>query len=81
MKKLLLSMVVIAMLTTACNGKNADEHGHDHTEGTHEHADGEEHANHENDSVAQEEFTVGQDSAATKEAHDHQHESGLKHQH
>lgn len=81
MKKLLLSMAVIAMLTTACNGKKADEHGHEHTDGTHEHADGEEHANHESDSVAQEEFTVVKDSAITKEAHDHQHETGEKHDH
>jgi predicted small secreted protein len=81
MKKLLLSIAVIAMLTTACNGKKTDGHGDDHTDGTHQHADGEEHANHESDTVAQEEFTVGKDTAAAKEAHDHQHESGEEHQH
>jgi ABC-type nickel/cobalt efflux system permease component RcnA len=81
MKKLLLSMAVIAMLTTACNGKKADEHGHDHTDGTHQHADGEEHQNHDADTTAQEEFIVGKDTATTKEAHGHQHENGEKHDH
>ncbi|MET0758927.1 MAG: hypothetical protein ABWZ56_00790 [Flavobacterium sp.] len=81
MKKLLLSLAVTAMLFTACNDKKSEEHGHDHNDGTHQHADGEAHANHENNTVTQEEFTVGQDSAATKEAHDHQHENGKQHQH
>ena len=74
-------MAVMAMLTTACNGKKADEHGHDHTDGTHEHTDVEEHVNHESDTVAQEEFTVDKDSANAKELHDHQHENGEKHKH
>jgi hypothetical protein len=78
MKKLLLSMAVIATLA-AC--KKTDEHGYDHGSGTHQHVDGEEHANHESDTVAQEEFTVGNDTATAKEAHDHQHESGEDHQH
>ncbi|MFA9189176.1 hypothetical protein AAGV33_15105 [Flavobacterium sp. FBOR7N2.3] len=81
MKKLLLSMAVAGMLFTACNGKKTEEHGHDHTDGTHQHEDGAVHTNHETDSVAQEEFTVGKDSTATKEAHDHQHENGEKHDH
>ena len=34
-------MAVVAMLFTACNEKKTDEHGHEHTDGTHEHADGE----------------------------------------
>lgn len=80
-KKILLSIVLIAMLLTACNRKKADDHGHDHTDGTHQHADGEQHANHENDSVTQEEFTVGKDSTVTKQIHDNQHESGEEHQH
>ena len=73
-------MAVTTMLTMACNGKKTYEHGHDHTEETHEHADGEEHANHA-DTLSQEEFTVGKDSAATKDAHNHQHESGEEHDH
>ncbi|WP_348814016.1 hypothetical protein [Flavobacterium maritimum] len=81
MKKLLFSMVIAGMLFTACNGKKTEEHGHDHTDVTHQHADGEEHANHETDSVAQEEFTVGKDCTATKEAHDHQHDNREKHDH
>lgn len=81
MKKLLFSMTVAGMLFTACNGKKNEEHGHDHTDGTHQHEDGAAHPNHETDSVTQEEFTVGKDSTATKEAHDHQHENGEKHDH
>ena len=80
-KKVLLSMAAVAFLFTACNGKKAEDHGHDHKDGTHQHADGEEHADHETDSVSQEEFTVGKDSVATEEAHDHQHENGEKHDH
>ena len=80
-KKVLLSMAAVAFLFTACNGNKTEEHGHDHTDGTHQHADGEEHANHETDSVSQEEFTVGKDSDSTEEAHDHQHENGEKHDH
>ena len=68
MKKVLFSMAAVAFLFTACNGNKTEEHGHDHTDGTHQHADGEEHANHETDSVSQEEFTVGKDSVATEEA-------------
>lgn len=81
MKKLLLSVAVIGMLFTACREKKSEDHGHDHTDGTHQHEDGEEHANHETDTVSQEEFTVGKDSAATKEAHDHDHENGEDHKH
>ena len=81
MKKLLLSMAVVAMLFTACNEKKTDEHGHDHTDGTHEHADGEAHANHEEETVQQEEFTVGNDSVTTEAVHDHEHENGEKHDH
>jgi ABC-type nickel/cobalt efflux system permease component RcnA len=80
-KKLLLSMAVVAMLFTACNGKKTDEHGHDHTDGTHEHADGATHENHADETVSQEEFTVGKDSVTSEEAHGHQHKSGEKHSH
>ena len=80
-KKLLLSMAVVAMFFIACNGKKTDEHGHDHTDGTHVHADGEAHANHEEETVNQEEFTVVNDSLAKEAAHDHKHEKGEKHQH
>lgn len=80
-KKLLLSMAVAGMLFTACNGKKTEEQGHDHTDGTHQHADGAEHPNHETDTVAQEEFTVGKDSVAPQEAHGHEHENGEKHEH
>lgn len=74
-------MAIAGMLFTSCNEKKTEEHGHDHTDGTHQHADGKEHANHETDTVSQEEFRVGKDSAATKEAHDHQHENEEKHDH
>ena len=81
MKKLLLSMAVIAMLFTACNGKKTDEHGHDHTEGTHKHADGDTHENHADETVSQEEFTISNYSVAAKNTHDHEHENGEKHEH
>jgi hypothetical protein len=81
MKKLLLSMAFVGILFTACNGKKTEEHGHDHTDGTHQHEDGQEYQNHETDTVTQEEFTVGKDSATTKAAHDHQHDNGEKHDH
>jgi hypothetical protein len=81
MKKLLLSMAVVAMLFTACNGKKTEEHGHDHTDGTHEHADGEAHPNHEDENLKQEEFTVGKDTVNTEDVHGHEHENGEKHQH
>ena len=76
MKKLLLSIAVAGMLFTACNGKKTGAQGQD---GVHQHADGEEHQNHETETVAQEEFTVGKDSVAPQEAHDH--ETGEKHEH
>ncbi|WP_320815039.1 hypothetical protein [Flavobacterium sp.] len=81
MKKLLLSMAVVAMLFTACNGKKTDEHGHDHTNGTHEHADGETHENHSDETIDQEEFTVTSDSIVKEDVHGHEHENGEKHEH
>ena len=79
MRKLLLSMTVLAMLT-ACNTKKTDEHGHDHAEGTHQHEDGSTHENQET-AAPQEEFTVSSNSTSTQEAHDHQHAAGEEHQH
>jgi Ni/Co efflux regulator RcnB len=81
MKKLLLSIAVIAMLFTACNEKKTDKHGHDHTDGTHQHEDGQVHESHLDEMVSQEEFTVSNDSVAAKEAHDHEYENGEKHEH
>ena len=71
-------MAVAGMLFTACNGKKTESQEQD---GVHQHADGEEHPNHETDTVTQEEFTVGKDSVAPQEAHDHEHENGEKHEH
>lgn len=76
MKKLLLSIAVAGMLFTACNGKKTEAQGQD---GVHQHADGEEHQNHETETVVQEEFTVGKDSVAPQEVHDHTTEE--KHEH
>jgi hypothetical protein len=81
MKKLLFSMAIAGMLFSACNSKKNEEHGHDHTDGTHQHADDKEHQNHVTDTVSQEEFTAETDSVATQEAHDHQHENVEKHDH
>ncbi|ESU25064.1 hypothetical protein FEDK69T_02540 [Flavobacterium enshiense DK69] len=80
MKQLLLSMTVLAILT-ACDTKKADEHGHDHSEGTHQHEDGSAHENHEEATTPQEEFTVGSDSTSTQEAHNHKYAVGKEHQH
>ncbi len=79
-RKALLSMAVVGMLLTAC--KKNEEHGHDHTDGTHQHVDGEEH-HHEHEAAAatQEEFTVGKDSVSPKATHNHQHENGEDHKH
>lgn len=76
MKKLLLSIAVAGLLLTGCNGKKTEAQGQD---GVHQHADGEEHSNHETDVVVQEEFTVVKDSVAPQEEHDH--ETGEKHEH
>ncbi len=79
MKKVLLTLAVIGLISVACNNKKTDEHGHDH--GTHVHEDGSVHENHEEEvTTAQEEFTVSSDSTAT-DAHEHQHENGEAHQH
>ena len=79
-KKVFLSMAVVGVLLTAC--KKNEEHGHDHTDGTHQHADGEEHYHeHEAAAATQEEFTVGKDSVSPKATHDHQHEKGEEHKH
>ena len=80
-KKILLIMAVAAVLFTSCNGKKTEAQGEDQTGGIHQHAAGEEHPNHEIDTVAQEEFTVGKDSVAPQEAHGHEHEDGEKHDH
>lgn len=81
MKKLLLSMAVVGMLLTACNGKKTDEHGHDHTEGTHQHEDGQEHENYADETVSQEEFKVANDSVAKDNGHGHDHENEEQHEH
>ncbi|MDO9038354.1 MAG: hypothetical protein Q7U59_08415 [Lutibacter sp.] len=72
----MLSIAVAGLLLTACNGKKTEAQGQ---EGVHQHADGEEHSNHETDTVVQEEFTVGKDSLAPQEAHEHA--AGEKHVH
>ena len=75
MKKLILTMAFIALILS-CNGKKAEEHGHDHNEGTHQHAESAD----DSVEVKQETFTVGDDSIATPEQ-DHQHKEGEPHQH
>jgi len=80
MKKAILFMAATSMAISACN-KKAEDHGHDHTDGTHQHADGEEHTDHTDSDTKQEEFTVSVDSSATKDAEGHEHEMGAEHQH
>ena len=78
MKKALVSMAFAALLF-ACNGKKTDDHGHDHTDGTHQHENGEAHAD-QPEEVKQEEFTVTQDSVVKIQEHDHSHgEDGHQH--
>ncbi len=81
MKKLLLSITVIAMLFTACNEKKRIKHGHNYMNGTHQHEDGQVHVSHADQTVNQEKFTVSNDSVAAKEAYDHEHKNGEKHEH
>lgn len=71
--------MAFAALFIACNGKKADNHGHDHSNGTHQHEDGEVHTDHPVD-VKQEEFTVPADSVSKDQEHDHSHgEDGHQH--
>jgi len=74
-------MAVVGMLLAACNGKKTDEHGHDHTEGTHQHEDGHDHENHADETVSQEEFKVANDNVAKDNGHGHDHENEEQHEH
>lgn len=71
-------MALTTMVLIACN-KKAGENGHDHNDGSHQHANGEEHIDH-NGKVKQEEFTVPADSSASQEAQG-PHETDVQHQH
>ena len=79
MKKVLLSLAVATFVLASC-GKKADDHGHDHNDGTHQHEDGAVHENHQEDASKQEEFTVSKDTA-TAEPHGHDHGEGDSHHH
>lgn len=97
MKKLILSFAVMAFLAAGCSSNNGkQEAGHEHGADTHEHgADSHEHGTgeahdesqphaHPGESAApaQEEFTVGEDSAQAKPAaKPHQHKGGEPHTH
>ncbi len=75
-------MAVAGMLFTACNGKkNRRTRTRSHRWNASTRRWCSAYQITKTDSVAQEEFTVGKDSTATKEAHDHQHENGEKHDH
>ena len=75
MKKLVFLIAFIALIIS-CNGKKAEEHRHDHNDGTHQHTEYGEHS----EEVEQEEFTVSDDSIPAPE-HDRQHKEGEPHQH
>jgi ABC-type phosphate/phosphonate transport system substrate-binding protein len=81
MKKVLLSMAVAAFVVAGCNGKKADDHEHDHSDGTHQHEGGAIHENHPEEASKQEEFTVSKDTGTTSDSHGHEHGEGDDHQH
>lgn len=85
MKKLLLSIAVMAFLGTGCSTNANKEEPHEHGAGTHQHADEtiQNESNTVNPSVAeQEEFTVAGDSAQVKEnPNEHSHDGQEAHEH
>ncbi len=75
MKKIFLSITILAFMFAGCSDNQTKEH--DHNDGTHEHHDEgvHEHSDTSNHH-GQEEFTVGED---TLKSHDHNHNDGHKH--
>lgn len=76
MKKSFAIIVAFATLTLfACNNNSGEKHEHNPdgshpaTEGTHTHDDGSVHQDHADTTVNQEQFKVGEDTAA--HGHDH----------
>lgn len=71
MKKLVLSLAVIAFMFASCGEKKSKKHQHE---------DGSEHEEHLEENHQQEEFKVALDSVSNKtEKHEHNHESGHQH--
>jgi major membrane immunogen (membrane-anchored lipoprotein) len=79
MKKIVVSVFAVALLV-ACNGKQSNEHSHDHGDGTHQH-EGEEAHDHHDEAHSQEEFTVGNDTVKKDAGNTHDHGDGHGHQH
>lgn len=80
MKKIIFSFFTLALIF-ACNGKQTDEHSHDHGDGAHQHDGEHNHPDEEEDTHRQEEFTVGQDTVSKTTDHSHNHPEGQSHQH
>jgi ABC-type nickel/cobalt efflux system permease component RcnA len=80
MKKIFVSVFTVALLI-ACSGKQSEEHGHEHSDGTHEHDGEHDHPHDETNPHKQEEFTVGQDTISNTTEHGHDHKDGHDHQH
>lgn len=81
MKKIVLSLAVIAFMFASCGEKNSTSHSHEGKEAdeqapkTHQHEDGSVHDEHQ-----QEEFKVELDSVSNNtENHEHNHEDGHQH--
>lgn len=81
MKKLVLSLAVIAFMFASCGEKKSNSHSHEgeeaheHAPKTHQHKDGSVHEEHQ-----QEEFKVELDSVSNNaENHEHNHEDGHQH--
>ncbi len=84
MKKIFLSITILAFMFAGCSDNQTKEH--DHNDGTHIHDDGSVHQNHDEDSTnKQEEFTAPVDTASQKadSIHEHNHDGqdGHKHPH
>jgi hypothetical protein len=84
MKKLVLSLAVIAFMFASCGEKKSNSHSLEEEEAhalkTHQHEDGSVHEEHLDEKHQQEEFKVELDSVSNNaENHEHNHED--EHQH
>ena len=86
MKKLVLSLAVIAFMFVSCDEKESNNHSqegkeaHEHAPKTHQHEDGSVHEKHLDVNHQQEEFRVELDSVSNKaEKHEHNHKDGHQH--
>lgn len=86
MKKIVLSLAVIAFMFASCGETKSNKHSHngeethEHAPKTHQHEDGSVHEEHIDEEHQQEEFKVELDSVSNNaENHEHNHEDGHQH--